>query len=486
MNCKTCDYPLWNLHSRQCPECGSGFKPSDYRFALNAVRYACQHCGQGYYGTGDNGHLEPQRFACVGCGEQIDMDEMVLLPTDGVDERQTHVDTNPWLDTDRRFLARWFQTLYRGACMPVWLLRSTPSESDAGSAWGFAIFTQVLFGIVMIAPLFLFMAAISMGSGGGPGIGGVFGIGIGMVVGTAVVSVVAMGFWVLVTHGVLRLLGGADGGIGRTSQAICYTCGPQVCMLVPCLGFQIGWIGTLWWVMVAGFALSVAHKASGWRSAIAISVFPAVVGACMVAGVVLFFTGITRSMTMYSTTNTQSVTTFYQPLRAAADSGAWPAHAGEMLLDGSVTIYDITSPMSPTLSSDCVLDTSTLASWGGLGPSVQRGLVDRAAQGLSAKVVAHRFGDFVFTYHGIDPVSLDTNLWLVIEAWDTAVPGNTQAQVHVLTGQGGTMTFPRSRMDVMLTAQNAVRASHGLNPLPDPFSVRHEQPAADPLPNDPG
>ena len=37
MFCKSCNYPLWNINTRQCPECGAPFKPSDFQFALNEV-----------------------------------------------------------------------------------------------------------------------------------------------------------------------------------------------------------------------------------------------------------------------------------------------------------------------------------------------------------------------------------------------------------------------------------------------------------------
>ncbi|QKK09883.1 MAG: hypothetical protein HND58_18155 [Planctomycetota bacterium] len=86
MNCRHCSYPLWNLRSGQCPECGTGFAPSEFRFAKNSVCFCCPHCDQRYFGTGPDGHLEPRRFVCVGCGQQIEMDTMVLHPADGLDE----------------------------------------------------------------------------------------------------------------------------------------------------------------------------------------------------------------------------------------------------------------------------------------------------------------------------------------------------------------------------------------------------------------
>ena len=84
MRCQGCDYPLWNLTARQCPECGRPFRPSEFRFVANSVRFCCPHCGQDYYGTGPVGHLVPVEFDCVRCHRRVHMDQMVLLPTEGV------------------------------------------------------------------------------------------------------------------------------------------------------------------------------------------------------------------------------------------------------------------------------------------------------------------------------------------------------------------------------------------------------------------
>ena len=102
MRCRTCDYALWNLPARLCPECGAAFRPSDFEFVPNSVRFCCPHCDQVYYGTTATGHLEPDRFDCVRCGERIAMDEMVLRPHEGLAEHLTQLGSNPWLQRHRR------------------------------------------------------------------------------------------------------------------------------------------------------------------------------------------------------------------------------------------------------------------------------------------------------------------------------------------------------------------------------------------------
>ena len=59
MHCRNCEYALWNLTTRECPECGTAFRPSEYEFVPQSVRFCCPHCDHPYYGTGEKGHIEP-------------------------------------------------------------------------------------------------------------------------------------------------------------------------------------------------------------------------------------------------------------------------------------------------------------------------------------------------------------------------------------------------------------------------------------------
>ena len=77
MHCRNCDDALWNLTSRECPECGTAFRPSDYEFVPQSMRFCCPHCDHPYFGTGDKGYTEPQSFAFLLCGRPVSMDHMV-------------------------------------------------------------------------------------------------------------------------------------------------------------------------------------------------------------------------------------------------------------------------------------------------------------------------------------------------------------------------------------------------------------------------
>jgi len=112
-------------------------------------------------------------------------------------------------------------------------------------------------------------------------------------------------------------------------------------------------------------------------------------------------------------------------------------------------------------------------------PSSQLALAQAAAGALPAKVVAHRLGDFVFTYHGINFNKADRGLWIVVLAPEgPQVP--QPRQVHIALADGTTTQVRDSRFAQALVNQNALRAAQGLPPLPDPRKVTHSQPAAAP------
>ena len=111
MYCRNCDYSLWNIPGRQCPECGDAFLPSEYEFKPGAVKFCCPDCSQQYYGTSYKGHLRPNEFDCVECGRHLEMDEMTLLPAEGWDEHSVGSATSPWVRPNKGLIKRWFCTV---------------------------------------------------------------------------------------------------------------------------------------------------------------------------------------------------------------------------------------------------------------------------------------------------------------------------------------------------------------------------------------
>lgn len=479
MNCKKCDYPLWNLTARVCPECGEPFLPSQFRFALNSVKFCCPHCAQAYYGTGETGHLVPRCFDCVSCARRIDMDEMVLLPAEGVEERQTRPDVNPWLDRARRPLSRWMGALGRGMANPVWLMRSTPIETSAWHGWSFALATHAIFAALFLLPVLLLMAAMSLAGGSYPV--PLVSVGIGLTIVPAIGSILFLMLWVATAHGILRLRGPTHAGIGRTALALCFTCGPQLLLLVPCLNFYVGWLGTLWWVIVAGFALAAAQKVSGLRAAVAVAALPV---ACVALVVAIFLVQIGVAFSSGAATatlsgNAEMVSQFRDPIAIASSQDVRPRHAVELLASGRVLAGQFVSPYSNTTPELARVGPVTLDQASDLSPGALAALAQQAADSIPPGVVAHRLGDFVFVFDAL--AHADPSLWVAIESWDPSCNRGVRHTLYALTVGGQVVTIRPEDLASALGRQNAARAQAGLSPLPDPASVAAPAPATDPV-----
>lgn len=288
MRCKACDYQLWNIATRQCPECSLPFRPSNYRFVPGRVQFLCPYCRQVYYGTGESGHLEPLERDCIQCGHLIRMDEMVLCPVDP-NERCTITDQiNPW--TRRREVGRFkafFKTAWRGAVAPSALMDGTLTASRSVEALGFAwtIITLISFasfgvsGILLAGPIFI--DALSAWSIQAP-----LGF-VGYLAGSWVTSLVFFGLAILIIHGILRITGKLHGGLGNTVKAVSYTTGPLLMMAVPACGVLFVIFAAPWWYIGATFALVRVHQVHPMRAILAILVLPAI-------PILLLLSGISR------------------------------------------------------------------------------------------------------------------------------------------------------------------------------------------------
>lgn len=152
MRCRTCDYPLWTVTGRSCPECGASFRPSEFQFPPNSVRFECPHCRAGYIGTTKEGHLAPRAFNCTECAKPIDMDEMVLTPMPGCEAiSESHL-RNPWLDRSGSTTAAWLRSAWQLVVRPSAFATSLRHGGTRGAALGFAAIGWLL-SLVVFAPL---------------------------------------------------------------------------------------------------------------------------------------------------------------------------------------------------------------------------------------------------------------------------------------------------------------------------------------------
>jgi hypothetical protein len=105
-------------------------------------------------------------------------------------------------------------------------------------------------------------------------------------------------------------------------------------------------------------------------------------------------------------------------------------------------------------------------------------LADAMAASLPDGVVAHRVGDVVFTYHGVDPdAPASQGLWIAVEAPESA-PETASIAVYYADGRSGLVVG--AGWQAAVAEQNALRKVRGLAPLPDPRTVTLTGPATGP------
>ena len=495
MRCKQCEYRLWNLTSRVCPECGTPFLPSEFSFIPNSVQYCCPHCDQSYYGTGEQGHLVPRRFTCVSCGSVVDMDEMVLRPTAGLEEEQTAVDKMPWLERAKIGRVRaWFATIGMALIKPGRLIRTVPVGQDSASPWGFALLTNLL---VYLAALSVFMiipliALMSVGRPGAFGACGFIGGMLASIAVTLIALVIHLCLWGLITHALLCLTGRTAHTMARTFQALGFSTGANVFSAIPCFGLYFGWI---WWVVSAVIMVREGQQVSGGRAALAVLAWPVllIVGLIGLYAVAIYFsltTAATMSTTMGPAGVTMQtvggtppfadeavVTSVLEYANDHADAG--PGHALDLVAGGYLESDDLIALQTETYVDDVSVAGFTLADFEDADAPERARMLQAARATLPDDVIAHRLGDWVFCYHGIDLEDPPAHLWLVILSPDPDSNDAVSVDGWYATGQtrGDLLYVPASGFAAALEAQNMVRTRHGLPPLPDPREVTHTRPA---------
>jgi hypothetical protein len=295
VRCKNCNYPLWNIVARRCPECGLAFVPSDFTFVLNSVRFCCPHCTQDYYGTSPNGQLVPSEFECVRCHAHIRADECVLQPTAGVSERQTVTEINPWVERRARsWVSALATTVGRAVGSPVQLLKQTPPESSSPRALAFYIIVNTLSVFVGASFFFAFML-VPIFAGGNH-----FSRFSAAALGWTIASILAffagmiasLLIWVASAHLVLRITGPVAHPFKRTFQTFAYTSGVNIFSAIPCLGMYASSLTWLWWMIAAACALQHAQNVEPWRSVLAALLLPGLILLAAIAIVAATFYGL--------------------------------------------------------------------------------------------------------------------------------------------------------------------------------------------------
>ncbi|MGE3108711.1 MAG: hypothetical protein AB7G11_06000 [Phycisphaerales bacterium] len=496
MRCKTCNYALWNLPSRQCPECGTPFRPSDFTFVPNAVRFECPHCRQPYYGTDASGHLVPRTFDCGQCGQRIDMDEMILNPTEGVKEESTAQAVFPWVHRENRsVLSAWFASVGMSLTKPGQMMRSLPESSVVGKSWTFFLCNIGVIALCVLLPSLLLFIPLMFaarpgpapgGGGGGPPVGMfsvlLFTLG-GFILAFVIALIVVTPIWACIAHGLLRITGPCAGGLGRTVESVLFSSGANVLSAIPCVG---GYIGPIWWIVSAVIATKDRQRVSGGRASFAIITSWVLI---IVAGIVVYILSVALIVGLggagprmtgrpfptggaMTAADTQThLESLHGTIRqfAAQHQGILPDHPLRYFEISGVTGGTFIAPNSMTSTITKFASGLSLADFE-LADNQTRGfMINNALTAVSSDPSAIRLGDVIFTSQNLPIESADPDLWLIVSYPDPGAnpPWTFGSLISVLAADGSIRTVNPANLSAEVESQNQLRVKLGLAPLPD-------------------
>ncbi|MCC7407264.1 MAG: YIP1 family protein [Phycisphaeraceae bacterium] len=481
MRCPQCDYRLWNLTTRACPECGRPFKPTDFEFLPHTVAFCCPHCDQPYYGQSDKGHLIPPEFDCVRCGRRLHMDQMVLRPAPGLEEEQTSTPINPWFMPGKTsFFRRYFAALWQSIAHPGRAAEGVPADARW---WRSALFLSLNFCLFLAVGMLFFVLAMTAlltmapppRGRGMSGVMVIFLVPAATVLAGAVGSQIVALLWGGSIHGMLHLLRCRPRHpFKRTYDALALTSGVHVLTAVPCCGLYLSVPTTLAWIVTTTIALLRVQRTPALRTTLATLALPLAVAAVLVsAGLWInsLATGSQRS------SNTRTVAHELQTY-ASSHQGRGPAHAIEMIQTGNLSPFSLTTLGSrPTIAAVPVA-SATLLDFTSLSPAEQQLQAAAATAYLPADVIAHRLGDYVFVHHGLDFATAPHDAWAVIWSPNPDHAKRPSRRYYVGRIDGSVEEFNDQTFPQELQQQNQLRAALGLAPLPDPQTITHALPAS--------
>jgi hypothetical protein len=240
----------------------------------------------------------------------------------------------------------------------------------------------------------------------------------------------------------------------------------------------VGWV---WWIVSSGLMLAEGQRVHGGRAALAVLLWPIL--SLVVGGFALVhYSGSLLKFPNLPGT-TQNVLSAIETY-AEEHEGQGPPHAIVLVEQGLLSGFELVSPMSNTSLQGIPVGDGTLLDFDDLDPEEARVVVQAEIDALGPEAVAHRLGDLVFTYHGIDlsaEANADPGLWLVIFSSDpdSAARGVLQFPFEVGMADGTILSFPAADLPSRLSEQNDLRNQLGLPALPDPSTVRHRMDPAD-------
>ncbi|MEM9083411.1 MAG: hypothetical protein AAGB34_07435 [Planctomycetota bacterium] len=312
-------------------------------------------------------------------------------------------------------------------------------------------------------------------------------------------TLIAIPIWALSAHFILFITGAnTRGGLGLTFQAACFASVANVLIAIPCFGLYASIISWVWPVISMSIMLTMGQQVHAIRATLAALAAPFLAVAISVTlFFISFLPSIQSSQAMLQAHSiAPDALMVSSELSTAAYTGnnnAWPGHASQLL----AAQYTVLTPRSfLTTSSNHTLSNIpvaqlTLQDFVASHTSTSQNKLDQAtkdaAAALPQNTIAHRLGDYVFTYHDLPTGFLMGNagdLWTFLVVPDAPKPSSSSyiptQFIIVGTHDGDIDTFPRSILTQELNDQNTLRAQFSLPPLPPPSTVTHASPAVHP------
>jgi hypothetical protein len=415
------------------------------------------------------------------------MDQTVLRPAEGVEERQTQLEVMPWLERARLGRVKaWFMMIGRAMTAPHRLMRALPRESALGQAWWYAAVTWVLILLSGFTLPIGFIGLITLIAGDPNGIVPM-GIGAGFAVGGAATAMMAIAVWGASIHGLLRITGGCKLPLSRTLETMCYSTGAAAIIGIPCVGpYPCFMIATVWWIISAILMIGARQEVHGGRATFAVLALPTLLAVLLFSGyfsLLIILIPRTVGSTMVATTSGSEATPLLESVigYAGDHGGRGPAHAIELSSDSGFMVSSFVLLSSDTLPTDVPVGDVRLDEFMEMSVRDRKAQIEHAIGDLPERVIAHRLGDYVFTYHGIDLSDADPGLWILVGSPDPAAgAGSEPLMVPIGLADGTVQTIEADGLAEALATQNDLRAKAGLPPLPDPDTVLHDAPARAP------
>ncbi|MAB73208.1 MAG: hypothetical protein CMJ54_11970, partial [Planctomycetaceae bacterium] len=228
---------------------------------------------------------------CVGCKASIEQDECIIRPLEGDDAIESTV--APWFDQSRGIFKRTIFTAGWAMVRPGDLARGIPRDSSFNAGIVFLLLVNLLALVVGFLPIIFVVMAVPLWT---QGLNAVNAPGIGLATGmvslfggfTIVSSVVSILLIAVVGHGVLRLTGPVQDGLGRTVTLACFGSGPVLIVAIPCLGPYCGsQVSGIWAIVSTILLLAAGQRVGGGRATLAVLAVP-VLAILAFVGVIVF------------------------------------------------------------------------------------------------------------------------------------------------------------------------------------------------------